>query len=109
MSIGVIRFEMSTPADCASLSAVLESIDARRASRLAIIAKTEGTATVNDFGRSLAMLAIQTALERANVTAPCQVILSMGCEGIITPGGYLFIDMPERDDGIEGLALGIAY
>jgi cyanuric acid amidohydrolase len=108
MSIGVIRFEMSTPGDCTSLSSVLERIDARKASRLAIIAKTEGTATVNDFGRSLATLAIQTALARANVTAPCQVILSMGCEGIITPGGYLFVDMPERDDGTAGLALGMA-
>ncbi|HEY1607785.1 MAG TPA: ring-opening amidohydrolase, partial [Paraburkholderia sp.] len=108
MSIGVIRFEMSTPGDWTSLLSVLKRIDARKASRLAIIAKTEGTATVNDFGRSLATLAIQTALERANVTAPCQVILSMGCEGIITPGGYLFIDMPQRDDGTEGLALGMA-
>jgi cyanuric acid amidohydrolase len=108
MSIGAIRFEMSSPGDCASLVAILEKIDARNASRIAIVAKTEGPATVNDFGRSLAMNAIRHALDQTGVTARCQVILSMGSEGVITPGGYLLVDTPRQDDGIEGLALGMA-
>jgi cyanuric acid amidohydrolase len=108
MSIAVFRFEMSGPGDCSALLRILKAIDVETVSRVAIIAKTEGPATVNDFGRALAMQAIRAALGQAGVTAPAQVILSMGCEGIISPGGYCLVDSRDAAAGIDGLAMGMA-
>lgn len=108
MGVELYRFEMSAPDDVSALSAALQRSQAQSASRLAIVAKTEGTATVNDFGRSLAMRAMRDSLAAANVKANAQIILSTGSEGIIAPGGYLFVQKAGAADGLRGLALGMA-
>lgn len=108
MGIDVYRFEMSAPDDVSALTAALARSQAHNASRLAIVAKTEGTATINDFGRSLAMRAMRDNLAAAKVRADAQIILSTGSEGIIAPGGYLFAQKAGASEGLRGLALGMA-
>jgi cyanuric acid amidohydrolase len=108
MSVEVYRFEMSAPDDMHSFKQVLQSAAAQDARRLAIVAKTEGTATINDFGRSLASRAIHDALAELGICAHTQIILSMGSEGVISPGGYLFADRAQGEGRFPGLALGTA-
>jgi cyanuric acid amidohydrolase len=74
------------------------------------VAKTEGTATINDFSRSLALRAIQSCLAESGVApdSRVQIILSTGSEGVISPGGYLIADVEEGHSGLPGLALGMA-
>lgn len=106
MSITVRRFEMAAPDDTRALAAVLDACSASNADKITLVAKTEGTATVNDFVRSLTMRAIRDALAAAAVRIEAQVILSMGSEGIITPGGYLFVERRAEAGDHGGLALG---
>lgn len=108
MSIELSRFEMAAPDDVRSLTRALHQSAAHVASRLAIVAKTEGTATINDFGRSLATRAMRDCLAAAKVRAETQIILSTGSEGIITPGGYLFVQKVGGPSRLPGLALGMA-
>jgi cyanuric acid amidohydrolase len=108
VGVDVIRFEMAAPDDSRDLREILHRVYAHEAERIAIVAKTEGTATINDFGRALATRAIHDALADAEVRAEPHVILSMGSEGVITPGGYLFVDVPGRETAFPGLALGLA-
>jgi cyanuric acid amidohydrolase len=108
MGIELYRFEMSAPDDVRSLKRALHASAAHDASRLAIVAKTEGTATINDFGRSLAMRAMRDSLAEANIRTEPLIIISMGSEGVITPGGYLFVQKTNGSSRLPGLALGIA-
>ena len=108
MGIELYRFEMSAPDDVRGLKRVLHESTAHDASRLAIVAKTEGTATINDFGRSLAMRAMRDCLAEAKVQTEPLIIISMGSEGVITPGGYLFVQKASGSSRLPGLALGIA-
>lgn len=108
MSTDIIRFEMATPEDTGQLEVALERANAARADRLAIVLKTEGTATINDFGRSLALRAIETSLDRVGVTCETQVIISMGCEGLISPGGYLIVEADGGSSRFPGLVFGSA-
>ena len=108
MGIELYRFEMSAPDDVRSLKRALQESAAHDACQLAIVAKTEGTATINDFGRSLAMRAMRDSLAEAKVRTEALIIISMGSEGVITPGGYLFVHKANGSSRLPGLALGIA-
>jgi cyanuric acid amidohydrolase len=108
VGVDVFRFEMAGPDDTRHLREILRQASAHEAKRIAIVGKTEGPATINDFGRALAARAIRDALVDARVAAEPHIILSMGSEGIISPGGYLFIDVPSRTGALPGLALGMA-
>jgi cyanuric acid amidohydrolase len=108
VGVGVFRFEMGDPEDIRHLSAILRQVSASETERVAVLGKTEGTATINDFGRALALRAIRDALVDAGFRSEPHIILSMGSEGIVSPGGYLFLDMPRQSTGIPGLALGLA-
>jgi cyanuric acid amidohydrolase len=108
VAVEVFRFEMAGPDDTRHLREVLHQALAQNAERIAIVGKTEGPATINDFSRALATRAIREVLADAGVRAEPHLILSMGSEGIISPGGYLFVDGPSRQSALPGLALGMA-
>lgn len=108
MGVDVFRFEMAGPGDGRHLREILRSIDPTQARRIAVVAKTEGIATINDFGRSLATRAIQDAYADTGIRAAPNIILSMGSEGIISPGGYLFADGQSDARALDGLAFGLA-
>jgi cyanuric acid amidohydrolase len=108
MGVDVFRFEMANPGDGRYLREILRYIDASKVERFAVVAKTEGTATINDFGRSLATRVINDAFADTGIQTAPNIILSMGSEGIISPGGYLFADGQADARALNGLAFGLA-
>jgi cyanuric acid amidohydrolase len=103
----VEHFEMSSPDDVQNIGQILRRMATSKPGRIALIAKVEGTATTNDFSRSLTLRAIRDEVIAAGLD-PRRVhtILSTGCEGVISPGGFLFADFGAdgREDG--GLRVG---
>ncbi|MCG6114849.1 MAG: ring-opening amidohydrolase [Mesorhizobium sp.] len=109
MSSFVDHFEMSSPDDVQKLGHILRRLSADKPTRVALIAKVEGTATTNDFSRSLALRAIGDAVDEAGLDPQnVHTILSTGCEGVISPGGFVFADFGAtgRDEG--GLRVGFS-
>jgi cyanuric acid amidohydrolase len=77
------------------LAAVLHGIDLAALQQIVIFAKVPGPATLNDPSRELAQMVLRQALLRAGdaaVLARTQMILSVGCEGIGSSGGWLLAD-----------------
>jgi len=110
MAVEITRFEMAGPDDVGALTTLLRGMDAATITRLAVVAKVEGTATINDFSRALALRAIADCFARAGCSAQADalIIVSTGCEGIITPGGFLITESSAKGVGLAGLALGVA-
>jgi cyanuric acid amidohydrolase len=107
MSVEITHFVTSGPDDVTDLGRALHDAQAGGFAPRAIIAKTEGTATINDFSRALARRAIEDCVaDRVGREDSVQIILSTGCEGVITPGGYLLSE--STSGGIPGLAIGVA-
>jgi len=105
MASGIQSFSMRAPDDVQEIGQVLRRLAGAAPRRIAIIGKVEGTATANDFSRSLALRAITDELRAAGMDpARAQIILSTGCEGVISPGGYVFASF---GDGTQGLRVGV--
>lgn len=105
MTGGVFSYSMSAPDDVQEIGQILYRLAANNPRRIAIIGKVEGTATANDFSRSLALRAITDQLRKAGFDpTQAQIILSTGCEGVISPGGHVFASF---GDGTKGLRVGI--
>ncbi len=109
MAVEIRRFEMAAPDDVAGLERTLRTLDSTTITRLALVVKTEGTATINDFGRALALRAMAECVHGIGIgtNVPKQAIVSTGSEGIIAPGGYAIVE--REGAGIPGLAFGIAH
>lgn len=106
---GVVEaFSMRAPDDVQEFGQILDRLSPSRITKLAVIAKTEGTATTNDYSRSLAKRAIGEALEARGLgqEGRSQIVLSAGCEGVISPGGYVIAST--EDGGADTLAIGLA-
>jgi cyanuric acid amidohydrolase len=110
----IVPFDMQSAGDARGFARALGKI--RRTARarlrqLAVVAKIEGTATLNDRSRELASACFQAELERAGGAALGRrtlEILSVGCEGVITPGGTLYASFSPRRSGPVGLVMGHA-
>jgi cyanuric acid amidohydrolase len=119
--VRIIPFEMASAGDASGVRDALRALPLARVLQLAVVAKVEGTATLNDASRELASACIGVELRRAGgeaLAARTLEILSVGCEGVITPGGWLFASLrPDArakaaslrgEAGAEGLAIGQA-
>jgi hypothetical protein len=96
MNAAVIPFDMSAPGDARSLRRALGRLPLRDVLQLAVVAKIEGPATLNDVSRQMASERIGAEVQRAGGPALWRrslQILSAGCEGIITPGGWLIASL----------------
>ena len=111
----IVPFDMDSAGDASGFARALARV--RRAAggrlrQLAVVAKIEGTATLNDRSRELASACFRAELERfggAALRRRTLEILSVGCEGIITPGGTLFASVASRRAGASqpsGLVMG---
>jgi cyanuric acid amidohydrolase len=105
MAVDVLRFEMDGPDDTRGLTTALKRLGDATIPRLALLAKVEGTATLNDFSRALALRAITDALGEFDIERQ-QVVISTGCEGVATPGGFLIVDRPDDETRFSALAFG---
>lgn len=115
MQIAIVPFDMAAAGDAAGFARALRRIDVAAIERIAVLAKVEGTATLNDASRELAADRLGAALEKATGPALARraiSILSVGCEGIVTPGGWIVAVLrgqPRvRTPGGEGLVVGMA-
>lgn len=110
MATEMSRFEMSDPTDVRDLGRCLRDLDPSSITRLAIVAKVEGPATINDYSRGLARVSLDAALKANGLPADVhtQIILSTGCEGVTTPGGTLIVERRIDASRFPGLAFGIA-
>src|SRR6185437_6896316 len=115
MSVHVIAYDTANPGDTSALVRNLEHFEPSKIRRLALLVKTEGNSEVNDFSREYGMLSAQNALKNwggETLIERATFLFSTGCEGAMTPFGYLFVDY--KDDGAviakndKALAIGCA-
>ena len=88
MRVHVEAYPTAGPQDVAGLRSILGRLSGDRIRRLALVGKTEGTATVNDFSRELAMAAAVEAIDAfggARLVADTTMIFSTGSEGALSP------------------------
>ncbi|MCF3934778.1 ring-opening amidohydrolase [Acuticoccus sp. M5D2P5] len=113
MTVHVIAYDTRHPGDVDALGATLERFAPDRIRRIAILAKTEGNSDVNDFSREYGLLSARLALVAHGGEAladAATMLFSTGCEGAMTPFGYLIVDT-EDDTPVtqtEALAFGLA-
>ena len=102
MTAHAITYDTAHPGDTSRLRASLERFSVSGIRRMALVVKTEGNADANDYSREYALSAAQRAIAAYGGDALVErtsFLFSTGCEGILSPFGYLFVDV---DD--EGLA-----
>lgn len=98
MTVHVIPYDTAQPGDARELSRALEKFAPGGIRRLAVLAKTEGNAEVNDYSREYALQSTELAIERMGGRALVEratFLFSTGCEGAMTPCGWLFVDFEE--------------
>jgi cyanuric acid amidohydrolase len=113
MTAHVIAYDTAHPGDISDLARHLERFDPARVRRLALLVKTEGNSDVNDFSREYAMQSASLAIEKhggQRLLERSTFLFSTGCEGAMTPFGYLFVDFAEeaRPSRASALAIGCA-
>jgi len=113
MALRIVPFDMAAAGDASGVRSALRALPIARIRQLAVVAKVEGTATLNDASRELASACIGGEIRRAGgeaLAARTLEILSVGCEGIITPGGWLFASLavPARPPTVASLPVGLA-
>lgn len=114
MSVHVIAYDTANPGDTSDLVRQLAAFGPTRIRRLALLVKTEGNSDVNDFSREFAMLSAEQALLRWGGNALAErttFLFSTGCEGAMTPFGYVFVDEEDAaaaPTNAKALAIGCA-
>jgi cyanuric acid amidohydrolase len=113
MTVEVLAYDTAHPGDVRELSRNLERFDPARIRRLALLVKTEGNSDVNDFSREYAMQSASLAIEKhggPRLLERSTFLFSTGCEGAMTPFGYLFVDFGEeaKPSRASALAIGCA-
>ncbi len=102
MRVHVHAYATEGPGDVAGLERILSGLPSGKIARLALVAKTEGTATINDFSRELALSAAGATIERIGGTdlldASTQ-IFSTGSEGVLSPVVYLLAAIDDDSGG----------
>lgn len=99
MRVVVEGYATARPDDLAGLVRILGTLPVDRIRRLALVGKTEGTATINDFSRELALTTAENAVRAAGGDALLKrstLIFSTGCEGVLSPCVYVLAAI---DDG----------
>lgn len=111
MNIDIIPFDMCSPEDAVGLRRALRRVPAGSPLQLAVIAKVEGPASIGDSSRELASACIGAELRRAGGVALRRKtieILSVGCEGITTPGGWLIATLRGTEGMGKAAPIGLA-
>ncbi|MCA4904676.1 MAG: ring-opening amidohydrolase [bacterium] len=108
MTAHVIAYDTANPGDVSDFSRNLARFEPARIRKLALLVKTEGNSDVNDFSREFALLSLTAAIEAHGGTALAArstFLISTGCEGAMTPFGYLFVDL-EDDAAVSSAKVG---
>ena len=98
MTVHALPYDTAQPGDTSEFFRALAKFEPARIRRLAVLAKTEGNAEVNDYSREYGLLSTELAIERHGGRALVErstFLFSTGCEGAMTPCGTLFVDIEE--------------
>ena len=111
MRVHVEAYATEGPGDAAGLERILSALPVARIARLALVAKTEGTATINDFSRELALSAAESVVARIGgrgLLDASTLIFSTGSEGVLSPVVHVLAAIDDGGDGgdAERLAIG---
>jgi cyanuric acid amidohydrolase len=101
----------SDPGDVRALNAWLGGLSKNAISKLGILGKTEGPATLNDFSRDLAQAATDSAVAAmgSDLSSRTCRLFSTGCEGIASPVMVMMAEITgAQDPHARGLVIGIA-
>ena len=104
MRVHVDSYATEGPGDVAGLERILSELPRGGIARLALVAKTEGTATINDFSRELALSAAERTIERiggAELLGASTLIFSTGSEGVLSPVVYVLAAIDDGGGGDE--------
>ncbi|MDE0176744.1 MAG: ring-opening amidohydrolase [Defluviicoccus sp.] len=110
MRVHVDAYATEGPGDVAGLERILSGLPTGDIARLALVAKTEGTATINDFSRELALSSAERTIERiggADLLGASTLIFSTGSEGVLSPVVYMLAAIADDSGGdAERLVIG---
>ena len=114
----VVKFQMSGPEDVSGLTEAVTGGRIQAADIQAIIAKTEGNGRVNDYSRPYALHSFEDymmetlGLSRSEIQGMCAMVMSGGCEGIMSPHAVAFskTDVGDAESpGEKRLLMGVAF
>ncbi len=110
MTMHVIAYDTANPGDTSDLKRQIQAFEPARIRRLALLVKTEGNSDLNDFSREYGLVAAEKELTEyggPELVTRSTFLFSTGCEGAMTPFGYLFVDHDEPDaaPSAHGIAL----
>lgn len=111
MPVAIEIIHPNRPSDASTLLDRLRRLPLDRIRRLAVLGKTEGPATLNDFSRELSQSTVDAAIQQAGGSAllgRTTRFFSTGCEGIASPLTVLFADI-ERDHPVGAQEVGLAF
>ena len=116
--VTVHRLPMNAPDDVEPLRRLIDSEVIRAEDIISIICKTEGNGRMNDFTRAFATMAFksyftdQLGISPEEVTSRVALVMSGGCEGVMTPHATVFARSKIPGDSItheKRLAVGVAF
>ena len=96
IDVEIAKFQMSGPEDVSGLAEAVSGGKITAPNIMAIIAKTEGNGRVNDFSRPYSLHSFEDylmetlSLGREEVQARCAMVMSGGCEGVMSPHAVAF-------------------
>ena len=114
----VVKFQMSGPEDVSGLAEAVAGGRIQAADVQAIIAKTEGNGRVNDYSRPYALHSFEDymmetlGLSRTEVQGKCAMVMSGGCEGVMSPHAVAFsrTDVGDAESpGEKRLSMGVSF
>lgn len=120
MNVKVKKIKLDFPGDCTDLERVISKENIEFPSIKAILTKTNGNGAPNDYSRQLAEINFVNYFKKKYSKTPKEInkkiilIHSSGCEGLITPHGYIFytlslLDPENNTRRVEkGLVIGTA-
>lgn len=113
----VYKFQMDGPADTSGLVSLIDEGKIDPKDVVAIIAKTEGNGRVNDFTRAYAthvfseLLSDRCGIAYSDVAKRCAMIMSGGCEGVMSPHATVFVkrNVEGQSSADKALSVGVAF